>query len=174
LFVADNLAKVFRGKFITLMCAAGCYLPAKTPTSWNADCENVGRGDGSLTYLARYLYRSVISEQSILRLDNGQVTFRYKGSKSKQFKTITEPAIDFLWRVLQHVLPKGFRRARNYGFMHGNAKTTLQRLQLILKVRLQNVPVKQKKGVCCPQCQGEMQLYLLRIGTRLRTQSQTI
>jgi hypothetical protein len=54
LFVADNLAKVFRGKFITLMCAAGYYLPAKTPTSWNADCENVGKGDGALTYLARY------------------------------------------------------------------------------------------------------------------------
>jgi predicted nucleic acid-binding Zn ribbon protein len=36
------------------------------------------------------------------------------------------------------------------------------------------VPVKQKKGVCCPQCQDEMQLYLLRIGTRLITQSQTI
>ena len=68
--------------------------------------------------------------------------------------------------MAQHVLPKGFRRARNYGFMHGNAKATLQRLQLILKVRLKTVPVKQKKRVCCPQCQNEMQLYLLRIGTR--------
>jgi hypothetical protein len=116
LFVADNLAQVFRGKFIELMCKAGYYLPANTPTSWNADCKYVGRGDGALTYLARYLYRSVISEQNILRLDHGQVTFHYKESKSKQFITITEPAVDFLWWVLQHVLPKGFRRARNYGF----------------------------------------------------------
>jgi hypothetical protein len=174
LFVADNLAKVFRGKFITLMCAAGYYLPAKTPTSWNADCENVGKGDGALTYLARYLYRSVISEKNILRLEHGQVTFRYKESKSKQSITITEPTIDFLWRVLQHVLPKGFRRARNYGFLHGNAKTTLQRLQLILKVTLQIVSVKQKKGVFCPQCQGEMQLYLLRVGTCFIINGRTI
>ena len=174
LFVADNLAKVFRGKFISLMCEAGYYLPANTPKEWNADCEYVGRGDGALTYLARYLYRSVISEQNILSLDNDQVTFRYKGSESKQFQTITEPAVDFLWRVLQHVLPKGFRRARNYGFMHGNAKATLQRLQLILKVRLQPAPIKQKKRVCCPQCQGEMQLYLLRIGTRLVINGSTI
>ena len=174
LFVADNLAKVFRAKFIELMVQADYYLPANTPKEWNADCEYVGRGDGALTYLARYLYRSVISEQNILRLDNGQVTFRYKESLSKQFKTITEPAVDFLWRVLQHVLPKGFRRARNYGFMHGNAKATLKRLQLILKVTLKAIPVRQKKCVYCSQCQGEMQLYLLRIGTRLIINGNTI
>jgi hypothetical protein len=167
LFVADNLAQVFRGKFIELMCNAGYYLPAKTPKAWNADCEYVGKGDSALTYLARYLYRSVISEQNILSLDNGQVTFRYKESKSKQYNPITEPAVDFLWRVLQHVLPKGFRRARNYGFLHGNAKATLKRLQLILKVILKPIPSRQKKEVCCPQCQHEMQLYMMRIGTRL-------
>ena len=153
LFVANNIAKVFRPKFIGLMVQTGYYLPANTPKKWNADCEYVGKGDG------RYLYRSVISKQNILRLDNGQVTFQYKESKSKQFKTITEPAVDFLWRILQHVLPKGFRRARNYGFMHGNAKATLKRLQLTLKVTLKAIPVRQKKCVCCPQCRGEMQLY---------------
>jgi hypothetical protein len=167
LFKADNLAKVFRGKFVTLMAETGYYLPANTPKSWVADCEHVGSGDAALTYLARYLYRSVISEQNILRINNGKITFQYKESKSKQFKTITEPANAFLWRILQHVLPKGFRRARNYGFLHGNAKATLQRLQLILKVRLPFSAVKQKKTVCCPKCQHEMQLYIMRIGTRL-------
>ena len=174
LFVANNLAKVFRGKFIELMCKAGYYLPAKTSKEWNADCEYVGKGDGALTYLARYLYRSVISEQNILSLDNGQVTFQYKESKSKQYKTISEPAVDFLWRVLQHVLPKGFRRARNYGFMHGNAKATLQRLQLILKVILKPTPIRRKNSVCCPQCKTEMQLYMMRIGMHLIKISITI
>ena len=174
LFVSDNLAKVFRAKFIELMHQAGYSLPADTPKEWIADCRYVGKGDGALTYLARYLYRSVISEQNILRIENGQVTFRYKESKSKQFKNITEPAVDFLWRILQHVLPKGFRRARNYGFMHGNAKATLKRLQLILKVTLKPIPVRQKKCVQCPQCQGEMQLYLMRIGSRLIINGTTI
>ena len=174
LFKADNLAKVFRGKFISLMVEAGYYLPDKTPKSWVADCEHVGSGDAALTYLARYLYRSVISEQNILSIKDGKVTFQYKESKSKQFKTITEPATAFLWRVLQHVLPKGFRRARNYGFLHGNAKKTLQLLQLILKVVLPVNSVKQKKAVCCPQCQHDMQLYLMRIGTRLINIGSTI
>jgi hypothetical protein len=72
--------------------------------------------DSYLTYLARYLYRGVISENNILALNNDEVTFEYKPSKSKTFKTITEHVCKFLWRIMQHVLPKGFRRARNYGF----------------------------------------------------------
>jgi hypothetical protein len=137
LFVADNLAKVFRGKFIAMMKAASYYLPRKTPTQWNADCEYVGKGNEALTYLARYLYSGVISENNILALNNDEVTFEYKPSKSKTFKTITEHACKFLWRIMQHVLPKGSRRARNYSFLHGNAKATLKRLQLQLKVTLQ-------------------------------------
>lgn len=167
LFKADNLARVFRGKFIALMAQAGDYLPANTPKNWVADCEYVGKGNTALTYLARYLYRGVISEQNILSLSHDEVRFQYKDSKTGQFKRITEPAVQFLWRVLQHVLPRGFRRARNYGFFHGNAKKTLQRLQLMLKVVLPPPSTQSKNPVCCPCCQREMQLYLMRIGNRL-------
>jgi hypothetical protein len=80
------------------------------------------------------------------------VTFQYKDSKTKQFKTITEQATAFLWRILQHELPKGFRRVRNYGFAHGNAKLTLKRIQLMLKVVLPPLPEKESHGVCCPKC----------------------
>lgn len=134
LFKADNLAKAFRGKFIALMRESDYTLPPKTPSSWVADCQHVGKGDSALTYLARYLYRGVVNENNILSLKHDQVTFQYKESKTKQFKTITEHATAFLWRVLQHVLPSGFRRTRNYGFLHGNAKGTLKRLLLMLKV----------------------------------------
>ena len=88
-------------------------MPLNTPQKWNADCEYVGRGDKALTYLARYLYRGVISEDNILRNEDGKVTFRYKNSTTKRYQTITESAPTFLWRVIQHVLPKGFRRARD-------------------------------------------------------------
>ena len=39
----------------------------------------------------------------------------------------------FLWLVLQHVLPKGFRRARNFGFLHPNCKRLIALLHLMLK-----------------------------------------
>ena len=167
LFKADNLAKVFRGKFIALLCASGYYLPPNPPTSWVADCHHVGKGDSALTYLARYLYRGVINENNILSIRHDQVTFQYQDSQTKQYKTITEHATAFLWRVLQHVLPKGFRRARNYGFLHGNAKRTLKRLQLMLHVVLPPIAVVPKQGVCCPQCKAHMTLYLMRRDQRV-------
>ena len=149
------------------MIKSGYTLPPKTPNSWVADCQHVGKGDSALTYLARYLYRGVINEKNILSINHDQVTFQYQDSKTKQFKTITEQATAFLWRVLRHVLPRGFRRARNYGFLHGNAKHTLIRLQLMLKVVLAPIEIIPKKGICCPNCKDQMTLYLMRIGHRV-------
>jgi hypothetical protein len=82
--------------------------------------------------------------------------FKYKNSTTKQYQTLTEPVVDFLRRVIQHVLPKGFRRARDYGFLHGNAKRTLQRIQLMLKVRLLPPPMRQLTQKRCPHCQGKL------------------
>ncbi len=167
LFNEENLAAVFRGKFISLMVKDHYYLPPTTPKSWVADCKRVGCGSEALTYLARYLYRGVVSENNILSLHDDQVTFRYKDSNTGLFNTITEHAADFLWRVLQHVLPKGFRRVRNYGFMHGNAKCLLARLQLLLKVLLPPLPISREKTVCCQQCGREMDLCFMRIGRHI-------
>jgi hypothetical protein len=64
----------------------------------NADCQHVGKGDKALTYLARYLYRGVISEDNILSSDHQQVTFRYKDSKTKRYQTITELRLSFYAR----------------------------------------------------------------------------
>jgi len=59
-------------------------------------------------------------------------TFRYLDSKTKRYKIKTVPGTHFLWLVLQHVLPKGFRRARNYGFLHPNSKRLITLLKLTL------------------------------------------
>jgi hypothetical protein len=167
LFNAINLATVFRGEFCKRLYAKGYHLPAATPQKWRADCEQVGKGQYALTYLARYLYRGVISEQNIVSVKNDNVTFKYKDSETKRYKTITEPACEFLWRVLQHVLPKGFRRARNYGFLHGNAWRVLRQLQYWLKVVLLPINEVEKKQVCCPLCEHAMTLYSMRFGTKI-------
>ena len=69
-------------------------------------------------------------------------------STTEQYHTVTESAAQFLWRVIQHVLSKGFRRARDYGFLHGNAKRTLQRIQLMLKVMLASPTLRHKVALC--------------------------
>jgi len=42
--------------------------------------------------------------------------------------------LDFLHLIMLHVLPEGFRRVGDYGFLHGNAKKLLALVQLILHV----------------------------------------
>jgi hypothetical protein len=89
-------------------------------TAWQTRAA-FGLGDKALTFLGRYLYRGVLPEKNILRHADGQVTFRYTDNKGTH-QTRTLAGADFLWRLLAHVLPKGVRRRRDYGFLHANGK----------------------------------------------------
>ncbi|MEA1966614.1 MAG: transposase [Thermodesulfobacteriota bacterium] len=65
------------------------------------------------------------SEKNIVSNQNGQITFKYIESKTGQTQYRTLKGEDFLHLIMQHVLPKGFRRVRDYGFLHSNAKKLL-------------------------------------------------
>ena len=122
LFNHKALAKVFRAKVLAGIKQAGLKLPSGYPTDWVVDCKQVGSGQQALVYLGRYLYRGVIQEKDILSCDNGRVTFRYENGQTKKTETRTLSAVAFLHLILQHILPKGYRRARNFGFLHPNSK----------------------------------------------------
>jgi len=94
----------------------------------------------------------VIAERDILVDRDGEVTFRYLESATGQTRTRTLPGADFLWLIVQHVLPKGFRRVRDYGFLHGNAKKLLGLVQMILHVRLAFPAESKRPGLACPGC----------------------
>ncbi len=129
LFNHKALAKVFRAKMLDAICQAGLELPARYPETWVVDVKSVGTGEKALLYLGRYLYKGVIQEKDIIACENGQVTFRYQDSKTKRIEYRTVSGARFLWLILQHVLPKGFRRARNFGFLHPNSKRLIALLQ---------------------------------------------
>ena len=93
-------------------------------------------------YLGRYLYRGVIQEKDILRCENGQVTYRWRDSKTGKPAQRSVSAVEFLRLVLQHVLPKGFRRARNYGFLHPNSKRLIALLRLLVFKPCGKVPTQ--------------------------------
>jgi len=130
LFSHKALAAVFRGKLLAALNAQGLTVPVCLPERWVVDCKSVGNGEKALVYLGRYLYRGVIQEKDILRCAEGQVTFRYRDSGTGRNATRTVKGEYFLWLVLQHVLPKGFRRSRNFGLAHPNCKHR-QRLVLL-------------------------------------------
>ena len=165
LFCHKALAKVFRAKVLAGVKHAGLALPSRYPTKWVVGCKAVGTGEKALVYLGRYLYRGVIQEKNILSFSHGRVTFRYQNSETKQFETRTLSAVEFLRLILQHVLPKGFRRARNFGFLHPNSK--LVRLVQLLK-RVVVPPPQARPTLRCPCCGGEMKIVRTRIPTLAR------
>lgn len=168
LFHHKSLAKVFRAKWFAAMEERGWRVRARLPEEWVVDCKYVGNGDKALIYLGRYLYRGVLSEKNILRCENGEVTFRYTDNQ-RQTRTRTLPGADFLWLLLQHVLPKGFRRSRDYGFLHANRKRLIQQLHLVLKVIAP--PPRPKVPRCCRECGGSVTLAIIPFLARLKAPS---
>lgn len=166
LFSHKALAKVFRAKMLAGIEAAGLALPPRHPSAWVVDCKAVGSGEKALVYLGRYLYRGVIREQDIVACGEGHVSFRYRDAKTGRMERRTVAGAHFLWLVLQHVLPKGFRRARNFGFLHPNSKRLIALLQVLLKFAPARAPaaIEQRPAVLCPCCGASMVV----VKTRLR------
>jgi len=165
LFEHKALAKVFRAKMLEAINQAKLNLPLKYPEKWVAHCKHVGEGDKALVYLGRYLYRGVIQEKNIISCENGNVTFTYQNSDTKKTEYKTVPGEQFLWLLLQHVLPKSFRRARNFGFLHPNSKQLIQILQLICKLDPNKAVawIKKRPQMRCRCCGAEMAITETRI-----------
>ena len=67
--------------------------------------------------------------------------------------------------VLQHVLPKGFRRARNFGFLHPNSKRLIRLLHYLLKLDPAWALkwIRQRPALTCRCCGGPMKIVRTRI-----------
>jgi len=162
LFNAFALASVFRARFLEALKKAGLSAPGSLPRKWVVDCTRVGKGLPALKYLSRYLYRGVILEKNIISSKNGNVTFRYVESRTGKTRYRTLRGEDFLWLVLQHVLPKGFRRIRDYGFLHGNARKLLSLVQMVLQVLIEARASRPRPAFKCPRCHAPMRIIAFR------------
>ena len=163
LFKQDNLAKVFRARFLAELNKCGFSIPP-APHNWVVDCRHVGKGAAAIKYLSKYLYKGVIGEKNIVADKSGKVTFRYIDSETKAVKYRTLPGEDFIHLILQHVLPKGFRRVRDFGFLHANAKKLLSLVQLVLHVGIQKNELRSRPAFKCSRCKSPMVV----IGFRLK------
>lgn len=111
-----------------------------------------------MEYLSVYLYRGVIGDKNIVANRDGKVTFKYVEGGTGKTRSRTLKGEDFLWLVLQHVLPKGFRRIRDYGCLHGNAKKLLSVVQLMLRVVIEASAPRPRPVFKCPKCQSPMHI----------------
>lgn len=158
LFSHKALARVFRAKLLQALVENRLPIPRDCPEQWVVDCKDAGNGEKALIYLGRYLYRGVIREKDILHSRDGMVTFRYRHAKSGENRTKTVKGEYFLSLLTLHILPRGFRRARSYGFLHACSKKLISLLQLMLRVApwpsLLNAP--KRPAIVCPACGAAM------------------
>lgn len=186
------MGKMFRGKFLDalekyhddgkLIYPAG-QETLEDPFSWNEFISSLygkkwvpfiketfnGNGN-AVRYLARYVFRSAISNSRIDKVDDTGVTFHYKdyadGSKTKSMHMSGE---EFIHAFLRHILPDGFCRVRFSGYLSNCVKT--KNLKTIHKLRNSEYSGNPVKGMKmkplikllydkdideCPVCHGRL------------------
>jgi hypothetical protein len=97
-----------------------------------------------LDYLGRYTHRVAISNQRLISCQDGQVSFGYRDRRDGDRRKIaTVPADEFIRRFLQHILPDGFRRIRQYGFLANCVKKEcLAQCRQLLGAKAPDAPAK--------------------------------
>ena|SRR5215467_692512 len=184
------LSRVFRGKFVEALKRAfregkigfhgtlkllaqpnifSAWLRQLFRNDWVVYCKRpFGGPEHVLRYLGAYTHRVAISNHRLVALAEGKITFRWRDSAHKNKKRlITMPVEEFLRRFLLHVLPRGFVRIRNFGFLANRRRATLlplcsQLLDSAPQSQSSTQPVANDADTLsfwsCPLCGGPMRV----------------
>ena len=118
-------------------------------------------------YLGRYTHRVAISNHRLVSFKDGQVTFHWRDSAHhNEQKLMTLSVDEFLRRFLLHILPKGFVRIRNFGFLANRRRSTLLPLCFQLLGTTPQPPAEEHASSTedaaelyrCPHCGGPMKV----------------
>jgi len=108
-----------------------------------------------LHYLAHYTHRVAISNHRLLDMEDGKVTFRWKDyAHSGKQRKMTLAAEEFIRRFLLHVLPKGFVRIRQYGWMVNRYRLARVAECRALLAALPSATSSEVSGRRCSVCGG--------------------
>lgn len=117
-----------------------------------------------IRYLGRYTHRVAISNERIIKEEDGKVTFKYKDYKDgKKVKEMSLEAEEFIRRFLMHILPPRFMKIRHYGLLGNRNKKTklaickkLTKTANLEKLEISTLEILKKTlGVdfnLCPSC----------------------
>jgi hypothetical protein len=118
----------FRGAHAALANAKAftAYLARLKRTRWYVYAKRPLAGPKAvLAYLSRYTHRVAISNRRLIAADAKTVTFKVKDYRINgpgRYKTMTLATLEFIRRLLIHVLPGGFHRIRHYGLLASGVK----------------------------------------------------
>ena len=202
LFKITSLAKEFKNRYLKLL--SGVYLKdqliftKKTAAleskqnfqqlincvlkkKWIAYAKRPFAGPQQvLEYLGRYTHRVAISNNRIISIDNGRVTFTYRDRQNdNEIKEMTLDADKFIGRFLLHVLPKGFFKIRYFGFLaHTNKKKDIPLIRKLIDPDA-TLPEKINESInemmlrltgiditCCPKCKKGKMIRIRKLPTQ--------
>jgi hypothetical protein len=181
------LSRVFRGKFVAALKRAfqdgqlsfhgdlRLLAQPKTFAAWLRTLFRkdwvvyskppFGGPDYVLRYLGRYTHRVAISNHRLVSFADHQVIFRWRDSAHKnEQRRMTLSLDEFLRRFLLHLLPDGFVRIRNFGFLANRRRAAFLPLcfQLLGRTKHaeQDTPGAQDSRDLwlCPKCAAPMRV----------------
>jgi hypothetical protein len=192
------LSRVFRGKFVAALKTAfrdstlefhGQLAALTEPRAFSSWLRLLFRQDWVvyskppfggpehvLRYLGAYTHRVAISNHRLLALADGRVRFRWRDSAhNNQKRIMTLPVDEFLRRFLLHLLPRGFMRIRNFGFLANRRRAELLPLCFHLVQPSHESPARATLQAAlsaaslwnCPLCGGIMQVVERLSATQL-------
>jgi hypothetical protein len=175
LFPVHALSCVFRGKFLAALQEAVDQRrllrdPASTRAEQAKRMQRLRRHDwvvyaktpmagaaAALDYLSRYTHRTAIGNERLQAVQDGSVRLRVRAKdaagKPCGKRSIAIEGVQFVGRLLQHVLPLGFKRIRHYGLLSPALKTE----QLAQARRLLEMPAPN------PQAKEDAEVFMRRI-----------
>ncbi len=158
------LSRIVRGKFVEALRRAydrneldlsGGSEHLRAPAAWRAFVDALfdtdwvvyakpafGGALAVLRYLGRYTHRVAISNHRLLAFDGDHVTFSYTDyAHGDARRTMTLTAMEFLRRFVQHILPRGFVRIRQSGFLANTCRVARVALaRTVLTTRSPSAP----------------------------------
>lgn len=134
----NALSVIFRAKFrdaLQKIPQVYAHVPPETwEKAWVVPAEPVGSGQQALKSLAPDIFRVARSNQRLLKLEDGHVTFQGKDAKTDTLKTQILPVEELIRRFLQPVLPTRFIKVRDYGFLSSRNRHRLAQVKALLNV----------------------------------------
>ena len=138
LYPVHQVSQAFKGKFLdSLKRALGkrneldlfndVLQQAYNELRWVVHCEpSMASADHVVKYLGQYTHRVAITNQRILNITDGKVTFIAKNYRDRAIKKpVTMIGAEFLRRFAMHILPKRFVKIRRFGIYNHTAKRNL-------------------------------------------------
>jgi hypothetical protein len=173
------LRRAFRERFRALLgelAAKDPDLPAVDGAVWEKDwgvhLQPFGGGERAIQYLGAYVSRTAIGDSRIVGVEGDRVMFRWKdraNGGAPRIETLT--GVEFIRRYLRHVLPRGMKAIRHYGFCHPAAKASRAIIAAALGTALPPAPADTPPVPprTCPCCGLSMSIVVRLLPARRLT-----